>query len=48
MIIDPWGNVIARGNEEEGIILGEYDRKHLANVRQKLPSLEHRAGEIYD
>jgi deaminated glutathione amidase len=48
MIIDPWGNVIARANEEEGIIMGEYDRMHLQMVRQKLPSLEHRAGKIYD
>ena len=45
MIVDPWGSVIARASEGEGVILGAIDRAYLAKVRQELPCLQHRRLE---
>ncbi len=42
MVIDPWGLVIARASEGEGMALGEMSHELLARVRQSLPSLAHR------
>lgn len=42
MIIDPWGEVMARQEEGEGIVLAEIAPAHLASVRTQLPALEHR------
>ena len=41
LIIDPWGKVIAEGATDPGVILGELDLKLVAEVRQKIPSLQH-------
>ena len=42
MIVDPMGVVKARAGEEEELLRGEIQRKRVAEVRAKLPSLEHR------
>lgn len=42
MIIDPWGKVIARAADKEGLITAEIDRDYLEKVRRELPSLTHR------
>jgi predicted amidohydrolase len=41
MIVDPWGTVVARAGDEEGVVLAEIDRTKLARVRRELPCLEH-------
>jgi predicted amidohydrolase len=41
-LIDPWGEVIAQASEGEGVITAAIDRGYLAQVRQNLPSLQHR------
>jgi predicted amidohydrolase len=41
MIVDPWGAVVARAHDGEGIALAEIDRSYLARVRRELPSLTH-------
>ena len=42
MIVDPWGVVLARVGDGEGIAVAELDGAYLAQVRRELPALEHR------
>ncbi len=41
MIVDPWGTVLARAPESEGVILAEIDREHQQRIRRELPCLTH-------
>ena len=41
MIVDPWGTIVARTGDGEGVALAEIDRGYLARVRRELPCLEH-------
>jgi predicted amidohydrolase len=41
LIIDPWGEIIAEGGTEPGLILATIDPAKVASVRQKVPSLQH-------
>ncbi len=42
MVVDPWGEVLAVRSEGEGVVLAELDVQRLAQVRRRLPALEHR------
>lgn len=42
MIVDPWGEVVARVEEGEGIALADLDGLRLNEVRAQLPALKHR------
>jgi len=42
MIVDPWGDVLTRLEEGEGVIVAELDMAFLSRVRRSLPALEHR------
>lgn len=42
MVVDPWGLVIARASEGEGVALGEMSLELLERVRRSLPALQHR------
>jgi nitrilase len=42
MVIDPWGEVLARMDKGEGVVIGELDRQRLVEVRTSLPALKHR------
>jgi deaminated glutathione amidase len=42
LVADPWGLVIARASEGEGLAVGPLDAELLARVRQSLPCLTHR------
>jgi deaminated glutathione amidase len=42
MIIDPWGEILARMDKGEGVILADFDPQHLADIRTRLPALQHR------
>ncbi|MFT3961658.1 carbon-nitrogen hydrolase family protein [Propionivibrio sp.] len=42
MLIDPWGEVIARRDKGEGVVIGELDHARIAEVRASLPALAHR------
>jgi nitrilase len=42
MVIDPWGQVMAMQAEGPGVVLAEIDLERLRNVREQLPSLQHR------
>jgi predicted amidohydrolase len=39
MLVDPWGRVLARGGDGEGVVTAEIDLGYLARVRRELPSL---------
>ena len=42
MVIDPWGEVLARLDKGEGVALAEFDPQRIAEVRTGLPALKHR------
>ena len=42
MIVDPWGEVLARMDKGEGIVVAELDPARIAEVRSSLPALKHR------
>ncbi|MCM2287466.1 MAG: carbon-nitrogen hydrolase family protein [Sulfuritalea sp.] len=42
MVIDPWGDVLARMDKGEGVVLAELDRQRLVETRTSLPALKHR------
>lgn len=42
MIVDPWGEVLARQETGAGVALAACDRARLADIRAQLPSLRHR------
>jgi predicted amidohydrolase len=42
MIVDPWGLVVARASDGEGLAIGAFDLELLNRVRRNLPSLSHR------
>jgi nitrilase len=42
LIVDPWGEVVARHIEGEGVVLAEVDGAAMADVRARLPALRHR------
>jgi predicted amidohydrolase len=41
MIVDPWGRVIARGADQEGVVIAPIDLDYLERVRRELPALSH-------
>ncbi|MFQ5581932.1 MAG: carbon-nitrogen hydrolase family protein [Mariprofundaceae bacterium] len=45
MIIDPWGDVLAKLDEGVGIIFADLDLQFLHQVRHALPALQHRRME---
>jgi len=47
MIVDPWGRVIARAADQEGVVVAPIDLEYQERVRRELPALKHarlRAG----
>lgn len=47
MIIDPWGEIVAEGGEEEMILTGKLDRALPGEVRQRIPVFEDRRPRLY-
>jgi deaminated glutathione amidase len=41
MIVDPWGRVLARAGDQEGVLVAPIDMEYLERVRRELPSLAH-------
>ena len=41
MIVDPWGRVIARAADQEGVVVAPIDLEYLERVRGELPALKH-------
>jgi deaminated glutathione amidase len=47
MIVDPWGEVLARAPDEECFVAAALDLDRQDEVREKLPSLANRVGSAY-
>ena len=41
MIIDPWGTVMAKASDREGVVMAELDFEYLARVRAMMPCQQH-------
>jgi deaminated glutathione amidase len=41
MIVDPWGRVLARAADQEGVLVAPIDMEYLERVRRELPALTH-------
>jgi predicted amidohydrolase len=41
MIIDPWGRVLGRASDQEGVVCAPIDLHYLDRVRNELPALTH-------
>jgi predicted amidohydrolase len=48
MIVDPWGLVLAQAPDTEGFIAADLDFAAQDDVRERLPSLQHRRPEAYE
>ena len=42
MIVDPWGEVLARIDKGEGVVVAELDPQRISDTRASLPALKHR------
>lgn len=47
MILDPWGAVLAEAGTDVGHIVADLDLDRLAEVRRRLPALDHTRPEVY-
>jgi deaminated glutathione amidase len=47
MVVDPWGRVLAKAEDNENIITAEIDFNLLENVRTEVPLLKHRRTDLY-
>jgi predicted amidohydrolase len=47
MIVDPWGEVLARAPDGEGVVTAELDLDRQDEVRERLPSLANRVPDAY-
>lgn len=47
MIVDPWGDVLATVDEGEGFVCADLDFARQAEVRAKLPALDHRRPGLF-
>ena len=46
LIIDPWGEILARLPRGPGVVLAKFSRERLENVRQQFPALQHRVRPL--
>jgi len=46
LIINPWGEILADGGTDEGIIYAEIDLGEVTQTRAKMPSLQHDVGFV--
>ncbi len=47
MIVDPWGNVLARAEHEECMMMADVDLDLVKKIREELPSLKNRRADVY-
>jgi deaminated glutathione amidase len=41
LIVDPWGEVLADGGEDEGVVIAEIDPAKVVEARRRIPALTH-------
>ena len=42
IIVDPWGEIVASCEEGEAVIIAEFDKENMQDIRQRFPALIHR------
>ncbi len=47
LIVDPWGTVVARSSDTEGVIYGKIDLAYVDKVRQQTFTLKNRRPDVY-
>jgi omega-amidase len=47
LIIDPWGEIIVEGSNDEELVIGEIDVSKVSEVRNKIPVFSDRLPEFY-
>lgn len=47
LVVGPWGEVLAELDDEPGWAAADLDLGHLADVRRRLPALDHRRPDVY-
>ena len=47
LVVDPWGNVIAKASDQPCVITAEIDLDYLERVRRQVFTLENRRGDVY-
>lgn len=47
MIIDPWGNILAEGNEQETVIVANIDINEVQDMRARIPIFADRRPDVY-
>jgi predicted amidohydrolase len=47
VIIDPWGNVVAKASDYPGVIAAEIDLDHVDDARSQIPALKNRRVDVY-
>ena len=47
LIVDPWGNVIAKASDRPGYVMAEIDLDMIDFVRAQVPSLQNRRTDVY-
>ncbi len=47
LIVNPWGDIVARLNEKEGILIQEIDLKEVEKIRQQLPIIANIRADLY-
>lgn len=47
MIVDPWGIVLAQASDGEGHVVAELDLARQHEIRERLPALANRRGDVY-
>ena len=47
MVVDPWGNIIAKAPEQPGVVMAEIDLDYLEKVRKQVFTLENRRPDVY-
>ena len=48
MIIDPWGNVLARADDKPGVVYADIDLDKIDSIRAKIPCILNRRTNVYD
>ena len=41
LIIDPWGEILAEGDIEPGVVMATLDVAQVSEARQRIPALTH-------
>ena len=48
IITNPWGDIIAQGDEKESLIISEIDLDEIKKIRDELPLLKNKRDNLYE